>query len=92
MGGRRVTGTFELYRVNSQLILFSTTYRRSRELLTPLSACKFVQHRVGHRVGNVATSMSTVNPFRLAQSANRHGFHFPLRACHPCLATGGRLR
>ena len=45
------TRTPDLYRVNPQFIGFTTTYRRSQGLLTPLSACKFVRHRVGHRVG-----------------------------------------
>ncbi len=46
------TRTVDLYRVNQQIIDFTTTYRRSQVLLTPLSACKFVQHRVGHRAGS----------------------------------------
>ena len=49
------TRTVGLYRVNPQLIDLSTTYRRSQGLLTPLNACKFIQHRVGLRVGRPAT-------------------------------------
>jgi hypothetical protein len=50
--GRPVgTRTADLYRVNPQFIDLSTIYWRSQGLLTPLGACKFVQHRAGHRVG-----------------------------------------
>ena len=50
--GRPVgTRTPDLYRVKPQLFDFTPTYRCSRGLLTPLSACKFVRHRVGLRVG-----------------------------------------
>jgi len=37
--------------LNPQFIDLSTIYRRSQVLPTSVSACKFVQHRVGHRVG-----------------------------------------
>ena len=77
--------TPDLYRVNPQFIDLSTTYRCSRGLLTPLSACNFVQHRVG----DVAVSKGTLNSFKLAQSTNRHEFHLPFRACHPSLAREG---
>jgi hypothetical protein len=46
------TRTPDLYRVNPEFIVFPTTYMCSRGLLTSLSACKFVGHRAGRRVGN----------------------------------------
>ena len=45
------TRTPDLYRANEQFIDLSTTYKRSQGLLTSVSACKSVRHRVGRRVG-----------------------------------------